>query len=410
MTVPTPTPETPRRWSRREVTAWGFIFGFHFFLAIGLSLRHSNIPDEEAYQQLAVNIVEQQSYHTNFTHLFQKAGTPQTHFAPGWPAALTLGYLLFGTFGFWVILGVTWCLSSVLIMKLGLALQLPPPGPWLLVIWLTVNPFMLYYHGHLMTEPLAICLVLAGALAGIHLLQRPSLANALILAFVAALGQLTRSQLLLLPAAAWLMAFVAMPRAALRRFPVFLAAFLLMLAPWLWRMHRVGAGFTATERKLGVNLMTHNNPSVADSYDPSLLQDKDYPPGELLENLPAAERDRYLTRLAVAGIIEHPGQYAWNCWRRVGLLFSPVPNFHEASPLQTAGFIGATILFVYVPLALVSLGMVCRRPLTTPQVFLLIVLALWYVSHFLLNASVRNRLPSDPLLAALALALWLLKR
>lgn len=119
-----------------------------------------------------------------------------------------------------------------------------------------------------------------------------------------------------------------------------------------------------------------------------------------------AERDRYLARIALEGIIANPNAYLKNCLRRVCLLLSPVPNYHAASPSVTAGFAISTIVFVYLPLILVGIALVTRQPFSASQVFLLVVIVLWYISHFLLNASVRNRLPSDTLIAALALSLW----
>jgi hypothetical protein len=119
-----------------------------------------------------------------------------------------------------------------------------------------------------------------------------------------------------------------------------------------------------------------------------------------------AERNAAFLRAAVRGIAERPGDYLRKCGQRAIYLLSPIPTFHSASRLQAWGMAGATLLFLYACWSVVLGRLVVLRQLSRPEWLLLTALLVWYLFHFAVNASVRNRLPSDTWCAALALSLW----
>jgi hypothetical protein len=186
--------------------------------------------------------------------------------------------------------------------------------------------------------------------------------------------------------------------------PLAALAFLVHLAvigPWLARMAAVGGSPTGTELKLGHNLYTYCGATGGDGYQMD-VRPVPYPPR--LEEMTPADRDRLLTRLALTAIGEHPGEYLRMCGDRAYYLFSPVPSFVQASPLRIGGVAAASILFFYFPLLAAVVGLIVRRPWGEARRLLVVALVGWYVFHIALHASIRQRIPSDSLVAVLALA------
>jgi hypothetical protein len=385
--------------------AWSVVLAAHLGITALLAAQHAFIPDEEAYCGLAVNVAKGEGFHLDGPSYWHTPGQPYTHFAPGWPAALAVGYRVAGEAGLWAVLGIVWCLNTWLVYRLGQRLGLP--GGWCaaLLLWLTANPFFLFYHGHLMTESLALTFCVALVLLGIQLLDRPSWRAAAGLAAVSALGHLVRSQIMLAAAAIWLVAAFELPwRRLVPLFLLFAVLHVAVIAPWLWRMDMVGAGFTSTELKLGINVFQFGGSSVKDPYDSSASVDWCYPPG--IESMTPKARNAALLRAGLDGIAAHPNEYLRKCGQRVGYLLSPAPTFYSASWLQYWGMFAATLLFFYSCWAAILVRLALFRRLDRAEWLLLVAILVWYVFHFAINASIRNRLPSDPWCAALALSLW----
>ncbi len=386
-----------------RLLAWLAVFALHGLLVALGARYHSFIPDEDAYLNLARNLAARGDYSLDFPAFWHAPGQPNTYYAPGWPALLAAGYAAGGVAGCWAVLWAVWCAASVLADRLGAECGLPERARWLLVAWLGANPLYGYYHGHLMTEPAAVAFTLAILALGLRLIRRPTARAAALLGAVSAAAHLTRTQTLLPLAAVWLAAPAFVPR---RRLPllvlVFAATHLALVAPWLARMASVGATPLAVELKFGSNLYTYCG-ALGDGYGgggPAV----EYPPG-LAELTPAA-RDRLLRRLALGAIAERPGDYLRACLARAGYLLSPVPNFGPGGGLKTYAMAGSTALFLYAPLLAVLAALAARRPVPPAARVLVVAVALWYGFHVLLHASVRQRLPSDAVVAALALTLW----
>src|SRR5262249_5894767 len=144
-------PLTPSNGSERRLLmlsriAWILVFAFHLAVPLVLSKYHTDIPDEGSYINLAENLARQESFHLDKAAYWHAPGQPFTHFAPGWPFLLAVGYKLAGPSGMWLVLGLVWCLNSVLVYALGRELGLAVRWRWALVAWLSLNPLYLFYH------------------------------------------------------------------------------------------------------------------------------------------------------------------------------------------------------------------------------------------------------------------------
>jgi len=387
--------------------AWGVVFLAHLAISLLLAARHpAPMPDEEVYRDLAINLASGVGFHVDYGAYWHQPGQPYTHVAPGWPGVLAVGYFLAGQTGLYVVLGLVWCLNAWLAYRLGLVLGLSVRWSLALSLWLTLNPFYLVYHGHLMTEPLTLSFCIGIVLLGAQLLDRPRWSAVVWLAIVTALGHLVRSQVMLAAAAVWLVAAFQLPwRRLVPYFLVFAGLHVIVIAPWLCRMHTVGAGFSSTELKLGINLFQFGGSAVQDPYHPPEGTDWGYPPG--IETMTPEQRNAAFLRAGLKGIAERPLDYLRKCGQRVGYLLSPVPSFYSVGRLEYWGMFAATILFLYSCWAAILCRLLfVRRRLTRAEWLLLAALAVWYLFHIAINASVRNRLPSDVWCAALALSLW----
>jgi hypothetical protein len=392
-----------RSWHTGHVFGWLFVFAFHAAIVTALAANHTLIPDENAYINLAENLARHSSFHLDFGSYWHVAGQPYTHFAPGWPFILSIGFRAAGLPGCWVILWLVWCANSVLADQLASTLRFPRPWRWTLVGWVTLNPLFLFYHGHLMTESAVIGLNLALTAVGIRLLESPTTSRACLFAAVAAAAHIVRSQTMLTVLAVWLVAAALIPwRRIVPLLIVFAVVHVALLSPWLWRMNRVGAGPFSTELKLGINLYQFSGTPVADPYSPNAPFAP--PPG--VATMTPAERNRVFTAEALNHIVHDPVDYLNKCLSRSAYLFSPVPNFYQVGRLQYLAILGSSLAFYHTFLVAAGVGLVRRRPWSMGVCLMVVAVAIWYAFHILVNASIRNRLPSDVWIAALALATW----
>ncbi len=393
------------RPNRIVALSWAMLFAAHALAVAILAGRHTLIPDENAYINLAQNLAETGSFHVDFPCFWHEPGQPFTLFGPGWPALLSVGYAIAGMTGCWVVMWVVWCANSVLAYDLGRVLALPVRGRWLIALWLSANPLLLFYHGHLMTECALFGYNLALAALAIRLLRRPDWRLAALFGAVAAAAHLTRGQSMLIVVGFFLTALFALRvRDLMRVAAVFAVVHLALVGPWLLRMERVGASPTAVECKMGINLYQYSGAANPDLYGPNTQFEM--PPG--IEAMTPGERDRVLTRISLRAIAADPSMYLGKCWNRVFLLFAPTPNFYNVSVAESVIVSGSTAVFFYVPMLAAIIGLVRRRGRWGTSVwFLVATLVVWYGFHIALNASIRNRLPSDAFVFALALWAWM---
>ena len=387
-----------------QLFLWAGLFAVHGILLIAASWNHSFIPDEDAYLNLAMNLAVKGTYSLDFAAFWHMPSQPNTYYAPGWPFTLAIGYSIGGVTGCWIMLWLVWCVESVSAYRFGMVCGLPEKWRWVLIGWMTVYPIYVFYHGHLMTEPLVTCFVLSIIGLGLRFIRQPSVFGCIGLAVISAFGHLTRTQLLLPLVAVALVATATVPWR--RLWPLSLMFILIHLAvvsPWLARMVSVGGTPWNVELKFGINLFTYCGATGGDGYQPD-DSPVPYPPD--LELLTPATRDTLLRRRAISAIISQPMAYAQTCLDRVGYLLSPTPNFYKAGLWQTVMLVGSTALFVYLPFAAVLVASLKGRHFNESSRLLLVAIVVWYAFHVAVHASIRQRIPSDILLAALSLLVW----
>ena len=384
---------------------WSLLLAIQFLLPFPFVATHKDIPDEDAYQNLAQNIVDHHAYFLNWTAFHEASGQPNTYYAPAWPAVLAAGYaIVHRPIGFWVASGIVWCICLTMVWMLGRSLGLNPIALWMLLAWFSTNPLYAYYHLHLMTETLGITIATAILAIGMRYVKQPSWQLACALGALAGLGQLTRTALLFPFIAVWIVFFARPFRLRFSFAALSLATYLAVVSPWLVRMHSVNAGFSSTELKLGQNLFLYNYPKVNNPYKIRSDEHIEFPPG--LEQMTPAKRDALLTRYGVAEIVNYPTKYVRNCLRRAFYLLSPLPNFYTSSFRVAAALVCITLLYLFMPWAVViSLLLKGAARVTTSEAILLTAILIWYLFHILLHGSIRQRLPSDLWVAALAISM-----
>jgi hypothetical protein len=255
-----------------------------------------------------------------------------------------------------------------------------------------------------MTEPAVIGYNLALSALGIRLVESPSAWRVTLFAAVAAAAHITRSQAMLAVIAVWLVAAFAIPwRRLIPLVLIFAVVHIGLLSPWLWRMNRVGAGWSSTELKLGINLYQFSGTFGVDPYGP---EGGRFPLPAGVERMTPRERNSVLTREALKRIGARPKEYLVQCLKRSYYLFSPVPSFYRTSRLQFFTVLISSLAFYHTFLVADVVGLIRRRPWTPEAWVLVAALGVWYAFHLMVNASIRNRLPSDVWVAALAIVTW----
>ncbi len=387
-------------FTRAQRFFWIGLALVHLVLPWALRDRMPEVPDESAYRGLARNIVDKHSYHLDFPSIEDRAGVPNTHYGPGWPGILALGYLVTGNEnGFWVILSLVWLANLFLMGAFAKQMGLGRPQTAALVVWLTAYPTLLFYHGHLMTESVCITLSLLLLLSAFRFAKTEQVRWLVAFGLLSGISQLVRTQLLLIPIAFFIL---LCRRVRFRQWLSYGLLFILVhglvISPWLLRMRQLGSHGIATELKLGFNLYKFNSSTVDNPYRQNVV----IPPE--VAALPPDVRDKRLTRMTLYEVLSDPMHYLKLCFFRMGYLFSPVANFSKVSFLQNLLLFLTTVFFIYVPLAWIGLNLWRKSRMDFFQQNLVLILALWYLFHFAVNASIRNRLPSDYLLATLALS------
>jgi hypothetical protein len=120
------------------------------------------------------------------------------------------------------------------------------------------------------------------------------------------------------------------------------------------------------------------------------------------------ERNRVLTQEALKQIVREPDKYFKKCLSRSFYLFSPVPNFYQVGRLQYLAILGSSLAFYHTFFVAAVVGLIRRRPWSAGVWLMVVALGIWYAFHIMINASIRERLPSDIWIAALAIVTWAL--
>ena len=226
-----------------------------------------------------------------------------------------------------------------------------------------IHPGLALDSAWVMSEALALPLLLSAYLLWVRYLERQSLGRACAFGAAAAAASLTRS-----PAfyALGLMVALSLPGSGLawRRAAGQLAAALLVfaicVAPWAARNERVFHEFVPLDTKAGASLWLNNHPSGApwrEVWDGA--PDPSPAPGPVA-GLNEAEADRHFGALATGYVRDQPLTFAGVSLLRLGLALVPVPRDWQRWVVPRAA---ATALYVALTwLALVGLWRVRGKP------------------------------------------------
>ncbi|RLC78502.1 MAG: hypothetical protein DRJ03_25135 [Chloroflexi bacterium] len=196
-------------------------------------------PDSHGYHRLAVNLVEQHRFGT-----LSETGDwqPEVNRTPLYPAFLALDYVLLGAKS-----PTGAVLVQILVSTLTVALAYRLGKLWggrrvgvLVALVLSVEVGSVIYASQLMTETLFNCVLTASTLLWSLALRRRRWTYACVAGGLLGLGALVRPVLFYFGPVAAFLAWLLGPRRDRRRWQIalaLLAAFALVIAPWMARNH-----------------------------------------------------------------------------------------------------------------------------------------------------------------------------
>ncbi|MDB5319065.1 MAG: family glycosyltransferase, 4-amino-4-deoxy-L-arabinose transferase [Phycisphaerales bacterium] len=260
----------------------------------------------------------------------------------------------------------------------------------------SVNPFLIYFSGLILSETLFTAMLAWG----MYLLVRQRTLALSVGVMVLALATLVRPSALglivLLPvAAAWTYGWRAMARNAL----LALLAILLVLAPWAYRnaYHPQVSAWIWTTTNSGITTYDgfHDRATGA-SDQKAFLQEM----RTLLFRMDEVERDAYLSQRAHEWIRAHPAQSLKLMGMKILRTWSPVPLSNEYGSSRLYVAVGLCYGVPFDILILLGLwkGMLPR----TAKVLLLLPAIYFTGIHASSVGSLRYRIPFEPPMAVIA--------
>lgn len=266
-------------------------------------------------------------------------------------------------------------------------------------------PMLLVYPLGLGTENPFFVLLLTSFLFLLQSIQKPSPRHFLLSGVFLALTTLTRSVILPFALAAFCLLFWMRRKQALPA----VAAFLLVIAPWIIRNSLLHQKLTGIETSMGYNLYLGYHPQGDGSFvfGPSL---------DLLTILDDAERDRLGTEKAIGFIRAQPERFIPLAINRLGFFFGlekrVLMYFYSNNligylPPHSLLTISAILLLPFVIISISAVpGLASLRP--KPEHILLALLFLTYIlPHVFILSEDRFHLALVPYIAILAAQVWI---
>jgi len=351
----------------------------YVFVAHGLPL----FPDEQRFLRAAGNFAD---------HFGVESGK----LAHDMPLTAIMGGLVLLLGGDITAIRAVQCLASALLVlpvcAIARRLHDSAASVWLAGLATAVYPFFIFYSALYLSETWFVLLTtwaFAAALA-----ERPRWAA---LGGTLGLAHLTRPTLL------WFLPVLAAWEWVVRKTPprTILAAagvFCLLLAPWVARNYQAFGVFMAANTGAGQSLWESNNPwnphgGVPPDGAPYLSV---VPPG-----LDELARDQYMKKLAIDEIVNNPERFARLAVSKFQRFWSLWPNAEGFS----RGLYKAAALASFGPvLALALLGLYVLRDRWRELGLIWLFVGYYTALHMVALASIRYRLPLEPLLIACAAA------
>ncbi|WP_428939210.1 ArnT family glycosyltransferase [Fontivita pretiosa] len=273
---------------------------------------------------------------------------------------------------------------------------------------LTVNPFLIYFCGLILSETLFAAMLIWGM---VLLISQPAGSRSLPRALLAwcagvlmlALSVLVRPSALLLPtilsiAAAFLNRHQRQPY-DWRWFPPAGSFSLLLtglvLLPWAWRNRLVLDAWVWTTTNSGITLYDGLNPDATGASDQRFIRNMPQ-----LKTMDEVGRSRYLTDLAMQFVREHPRRAIELAGIKIARLWSPIPLSNQfGNDWRVLAVAAGYMLPMYL---LTLLGLWLWPMPRSAKLLLLLPAAYFTMAHALTIGSLRYRLPADVPMAILA--------
>jgi 4-amino-4-deoxy-L-arabinose transferase-like glycosyltransferase len=371
----------------RRQLALGVILSAALALRIGWGLHQpvdqaaiDTLPDQREYLDLGHNLLAGQGLQFSDARFGQSVWAYRT---PGYP------------------LLVAACDADVRIIRLVQALLdsstvlavfllarkwLSPELSLLAAAIVALDPLLVFFSGTILSETLFTAMLVWGLVLLFH--GRPATwAGAAILA----LAVLVRPSAIVLPA---ILALAANRKIAVAA----LGMTVLVLFPWAMRNHNRLGAWVWTTTNSGITRYDGFHPGATGASDQSFLRDMPQ-----LSQMGEIERSQYLNGLADQFIHDHPAECVELGVVKIARLWSPFPLSRQFSrPLYIAVALAHSL-----PLICLSLAAVLLRRLPSKALAMLLAPAIYFtVIHAASVASLRYRVPVEPLLAVLAASLF----
>ena len=389
-----------------------------FIFAAANNLPHNDsYQHERSYETIAKNLIAGQGYQGSGFIIGltaeQKAARP-----PVYPIFLALCYLIFGQSLLYVqiIQALLSVLSVLLIYLIGRKVFDEQTGLVAGAIS-AFYPFLIFLTGTVVTETVFILFFLvfiyllvqlwpANGIAGLQTSRPepgPNPVNqaqgsrntwkwAILVGIANGLAILTRSSFILF--FVLLAPFGLIKKQSRLSYCLLVAATLTMLCPWVIRNYAVFNRVIFTSTQYGLALYEANSPRATGRPDIDNLR---FPP-EII-NLPEAEREDAIKKMALQWIKENPGKFARLALLKFCYFWNPLPNCADYRSLK---YILISI-FSYGTVLILAFWQIIRMRKSWGRIGIFLLVILYFsLIHLVYVSSVRYRAPVDALLIILA--------
>jgi 4-amino-4-deoxy-L-arabinose transferase-like glycosyltransferase len=334
------------------------------------------LPDQSEYLQLGQNLLAGQGLQFTDPRFHQQVWAYRT---PGYPFLVAAcGADLRAIRVVQAILDS----STVLAVYLLARIWLTPTTSLIAAAIVAVNPFLIYFTGLILSETLFTAMLAWGM---VLLIRVPAIGAA-----VLACAVMVRPSAIVLPA---LCAIALKGRKSLRLASLCVGMTLVILFAWGLRNHARLNAWIFTSTNSGITQYDGFNPSATGGSDQSFIRDMPE-----LAQMDEVQRSQYLGGLAGQFIRDHPGTSAKLAALKILRLWSPSPLSAQFSrPLYVV--VG---LAYSVPLLIGTFIGLFTWPVRPAKALLLTPALYFTFIHAASVASLRYRLPAEPLMAIVA--------
>jgi 4-amino-4-deoxy-L-arabinose transferase-like glycosyltransferase len=357
-----------------------FILIFGLILRIGYVLtleEHLKFPDSVRYDALAQGISEGRGYPTIAT-------------APVYPFFLSLIYFIFGRSfrTVWIVQSVLDCISILLLYKIASKIINEKAGIIAGILY-SLDPFLIFFSGLLLTETLFITVFLGFLLSLINLQKSSSIRYSLLCGVLLAIAALLKPFFLYFGIVMFLVLLLSNIRIYKRIGVVFITTFILM-SPWVIRNLLRYETFILTTRGSGITLYESNNPNATGGRGWKRIPDI-----QRILQMGEIERDNYTRKRAKEFIRNNPGRFLELIVEKQRRFWAIIPGFED---YRTPLFITISLLWtvpVYI-FAITGFWKIKNKLFNLFPIWFPILL--FTLMHTVILGSIRYRLPIMPLI------------